>query len=78
MEIERLREENARLRALIEVIRPKLHYHCDDSWYCCGACNHPDHGGELLPEHRNRAYGVCDCGLDDLNKTIEKELEQLK
>lgn len=20
------------------------HYHCDDSWFCCGKCTHPDHG----------------------------------
>lgn len=33
------------LRQIVEASR-REHYHCDDSWYCCGKCTHPDHGAD--------------------------------
>lgn len=63
---------------LREARRP--HYHCDDSWYCCGRCQHPDHtwtDHEYLSSHDGEAAreaGVCNCGADAWNARIDKVL----
>jgi hypothetical protein len=80
-----------RLAAVIEVFaKPMLdllkqarreHYHCDDSWYCCGRCTHPDHSrdDEDFPASHesgsgNRVSGVCNCGADEFNAKIDAAL----
>lgn len=56
------------------------HYHCDDSWYCCGKCTHPDHSDEsedYLPSHAgeaSRKSGVCNCGAEEWNAKIDAAL----
>jgi hypothetical protein len=58
----------------------RTHSHCDDSWYCCGMCTHPDHssGPEDYPaSHRNRTSGRCDCGAASWNETLERLLAEL-
>ena len=44
------------------------HTHCDDSWYCCGACRHPDH---TLVE-----IGDCTCGAAEWNAKVDKALRE--
>lgn len=52
------------------------HEHCDDSWFCCGKCAHPDHGGYTLGEGANgRVGGVCHCGADAHNAAIDAALK---
>lgn len=57
------------------------HYHCDDSWYCCGKCVNPDHshGEEDYPASHEgeaaRTAGVCNCGADDWNAKIDAVLQ---
>jgi hypothetical protein len=43
------------------------HYHCDDSWFCCRMCEHPDHGGSW-------AAGDCTCGAEAHNARIDEIL----
>ena len=55
------------------------HLHCDDSWYCCGACRHSDHGlvdGESIGEgwHRDGG-GKCTCGASEWNSRVDAELK---
>jgi len=69
------------LMALLREAR-REHYHCDDSWYCCGKCDHPDHG-QLYPEYflsshdgeAARVAGICNCLADAWNARIDKALE---
>lgn len=77
----------ARVASYIESLESTLrrskreHGHCDDSWYCCGKCQHPDHmlhEGEYLDSHDGeaaRVSGVCNCGTDIYNKTIDNLLQ---
>jgi hypothetical protein len=58
------------------------HYHCDDSWYCCGKCTHSDHiyrvegewqeGDEypLSEGFAGRVKGRCTCGADAWNARV--------
>ena len=54
------------------------HDHCDDSWYCCGACRHPDHmlvDGEhvgLIPV--GGEPGACTCGAAEWNAKVDAAL----
>lgn len=61
------------LALLAESRRP--HYHCDDSWYCCGKCTHEDHGpfhsGEGPPD---RSAERCNCGADAWNAKVDAVL----
>lgn len=56
------------------------HYHCDDSWYCCGKCTHPDHSDgdeDYLVSHdgeAKREEGVCNCGADAWNTRVDQVL----
>jgi hypothetical protein len=66
----------AELRALLADSR-REHYHCDDSWYCCGKCDHPDHDGEFPSSHdgeARRTAGVCNCGADAWNARVDAAL----
>jgi hypothetical protein len=60
---------------LVKLLREsrREHYHCDDSYYCCGACDAEDHG-PLGGGFANREGGVCNCGADEWNKRIEEAL----
>ena len=54
------------------------HQHCDDAWYCCGKCEHPDHdGADGLSNHRERRAGECNCGADAWNEKVERTCEAL-
>lgn len=59
----------------------RSHYHCDDSWYCCGKCVHPDHSDHFddYPASHDgegaRTQGLCNCGADAWNAKIDKALE---
>lgn len=60
----------------LDAARP-AHYHCDDSWYCCGKCTNSDHSrhdDEFLASNGYRTPGVCTCGADELNARIDKAL----
>ena len=49
------------------------HEHCDDSWYCCRACRHSDHGlvdGEVL-----RVPPDCTCGASEWNAKVDDVLK---
>lgn len=61
----------------------RFHYHCNDSWYCCGKCEHQDHcdyDGDYLGSHNGesaRKSGVCNCGADAVNEKIDQALKLL-
>jgi hypothetical protein len=73
--IERLERAIAEMRGLLEAMRME-HYHCGDSWYCCGKCTNADHG-ELStnPEHE---AGVCNCRADGVNAKIDAIVKKLR
>lgn len=50
----------------------RKHYHCDDSFFCCRLCDHPDHGGQL--ELRSGDDGRCNCGADQWNARVDEAL----
>lgn len=64
----------------------RSHYHCDDLWYCCGACVCSCDSFDLDHEHDEsccvsshdgegaRVQGVCNCGADAWNKKIDDAL----
>lgn len=58
------------LNLLAESKRP--HHHCEDSWYCCRLCAHPDHGIDGVSLQRT---GDCTCGADEWNKCVDRILE---
>lgn len=72
-----VREYVEGLRGLL-IESKKNHFHCDDSWYCCGACRSVDHGlaeGEHLRSTRDRkGDGSCDCGASDWDARVDKAL----
>ena len=50
------------------------HDHCEDVWYCCRACRHPDHGlvdGEVL-----RVPPDCTCGASEWNEKVDVALRE--
>ncbi len=59
---------------LVEAFR-REHYHCDDSWYCCGKCMHsdhfPTHEEDYPSSHDGRVSGKCDCGADAWNARVD-------
>lgn len=74
---------------LINLLREakRQHYHCDDSWYCCGKCScncrwmsAPDHEHDeaCYPESHAgeaaRLNGICNCGADEWNAKIDAAL----
>src|SRR2546430_2375640 len=67
------------LMALLQESK-REHYHCDDSWYCCGKCTHQDHvlhEGEYLSSHGGeaaRTSGACNCGADKWNARVDAVL----
>ncbi len=72
-----------RLVGLIEELRPG-HYHCDDPFYCCGACRDESHmleEYEHLSDHvggeNPRVGGVCSCGADQRNAQINDILDSV-
>lgn len=58
----------------LEVLK-QPHKHVDDCWYCCGKCDHPDHGPEGVSSVNQNGYvrtnGVCNCGADVHNARID-------
>lgn len=74
---------------LITVVRAsrRSHYHCEDSWYCCGKCTHQCDNYEEDHEHDESCYvhshdgeaartkGVCNCGADAWNARIDAALD---
>ena len=72
---------------LLQLLAPREHYHCNDSWYCCGKCVNPDHGSGFLDDEwpldshdgeSARISGVCNCGADEWNKKLEKALDRVE
>lgn len=61
-------EHAAPLTALLEESRRK-HYHCDDSYYCCKACAHPDHPSKWIDPSE-----PCTCGASDWNSRLDAAL----
>ena len=73
------------LDKLLELLKEskREHYHCDDSWYCCRACRHPDH---MLAEGENIGSsvvggltfepGVCTCGASEWNAKVDAALQE--
>lgn len=73
----------ATIRDALELAR-RPHDHCDDSWYCCPACDSSDHDTNA-PEHRGGSYRsrprddtpvdvTCHCGADAVNARIDAAL----
>jgi hypothetical protein len=69
----------ARITLLEEALRKakQPHRHCDDSWYCCPACDCEDHpagscGGDYIKH--GGTWGKCACGADKANAAIDKVL----
>ena len=51
------------------------HYHCDDSWFCCRMCEHPDHVyRDFSADGGSWAAGVCTCGAEAHNARIDEIL----
>ena len=63
--IRKLREENARLREALKILRIKEHYECEDGWYSCPKAD--GYLGEDDKEH-------CSCGMDKQNAIIDAAL----
>lgn len=65
---------------LVSLLREskRKHYHCDDSWFCCGKCDSPDHPGGLYSHEGgsgpDRTRGVCNCGADTWNARVAAAL----
>lgn len=76
-----LREYVESLKALLRESK-REHTHCDDSWYCCGRCQHPDHilnENEFLDSHTDegaRTSGVCNCAADAWNIRVDEALAE--
>ena len=47
----------------------RFHDHCDDSWYCCDACTHPDHSEGV--GHKEK---ICNCGASRWNLRVDRAL----
>lgn len=97
MGVKDVRRLGERIAAIIEThAKPLLtlvresrrsHYHCGDSWYCCGRCIHPDHSSRECfregHEHDITCYqdshdgeaarkqGICNCGADAWNARVD-------
>ena len=69
------------LDKLLELLKEskREHYHCDDSWYCCGACRHQNH---MLVEGEHVGMipigveigvkpGTCTCGAAEWNAKVD-------
>ena len=71
-------QQRARLMALLRESK-REHLHCDDSFYCCGACRSSDHGlaeGETVGVGwRRDGGGACTCGAAEWNDRVDAELE---
>jgi hypothetical protein len=75
---EKLGKKIEQLSALLQESKRK-HYHCDDSWYCCGKCDSEDHFGGHPSTHDGesaRISGVCNCGADEWNTRIDTALSK--
>jgi hypothetical protein len=72
---------------LLDLLKPREHYHCEDGWYCCGKCpcrctsrgsEDHEHDEECYPSTHTgeaaRTGGVCNCGADEWNKKLEEAL----
>ena len=55
-----------KLRAVLENLRKKKHYECEDCWYSCPKSE--DYCGE---DRRD----ICTCGMDRINTIIDKALK---
>ena len=57
------------------------HEHCDDCWYCCRACRHPEH--QLVDgEHLGAGYvrvdpGECTCGAAEWNAKVDRATREV-
>lgn len=54
---------------LLDLLTERAHYHCEDSFYCCPRCDHPDHGSS------GKIVSRCNCGADEFNKKLRAALE---
>ena len=58
------------------------HSHCEDVWYCCRACRHPDHmlhEGEHIGSSLTVDLfkpGVCTCGAAEWNAKVDAALRE--
>lgn len=70
---------------LLELVQASRrgHYHCDDSWYCCGKCtcsctDSHEHDSDCYPASHDgeaaRTTGVCNCGADAWNARVDAAL----
>ena len=65
------------VRELAELAR-RQHYHCDDSWFCCPMCDHPDHPNGVAAAALERVgQRRCDCGADALNARVDTILRKV-
>ena len=79
------------LDKLLELLKEskREHDHCDDTWYCCRACRHPDHmlaDGEHLCTYlserwdpsndKNIKDGDCTCGASEWNAKVNDTLKE--
>jgi hypothetical protein len=67
-------------KQLVSLLREsrQQHYHCSDSWFCCGACTCEDHGE--LDSHggeADRTGGVCNCGASAWNARVDEALKDM-
>ena len=83
VDLEALEALDRRLQALEKMLleSKREHDHCGDSWYCCGACTHPEHDpwpGEFVSSHDGEAArrsGVCNCGASAWNDKVDAMLK---
>ena len=74
------------LDKLLELLKEskREHDHCDDCWYCCRACRHPDHvlyegdhlgeGNDTLSIEKSFIPGTCTCGAAEWNAKVDREI----
>ena len=70
--------------ALLEESK-REHVHCEDVWYCCRECRHPDHmliEGEHLGDSIvfgvTFESGVCSCGAAEWNNKVNAMLHKFE
>ena len=76
------------LDKLLELLKEskREHVHCDDCWYCCRACRHPDHmlnagehlgaGFDMLSIRKSLIPGGCTCQAAEWNAKVDAALRE--
>ena len=64
-------------KPLLDLLEPRQHYHCQDSWYCCGKCTYGcpydhDHNETCYPSSLNFSGDIGWVRVYDHKLTLEE------